>query len=166
MPPIHVPTQPPSTLLCDQRWSSSALQHLHHTLILSFGSTLFLSMSSFFPIRYSPFFFLLLCCCCPSVGCLVHVICLCGDQCCCSWWIPTIQRVREQGSEAVTFKLRLSNRSLSDVPYTVNKRKRRGWRGEMAKIKFIRLWSKQRKNWGEAQICSSGSKISLFLWFT
>lgn len=98
-----------------------------HGSCLAVRRSLFISVSFIVQLDTVP---LLLCCC----GCLFHVICLRVDRQRCSWWIPTIQHVREQGSKAVTFKLRLSNLSLSDAPHsgnqTLNKRRRSGWAGE------------------------------------
>lgn len=73
--------------LCD----SPVLWSQHSFLNFYF---LFLAISLFcFLIRYSPLFLsvvLLICCC--------LLICLCGDRRYCPWWIPMIQRFREEGA--------------------------------------------------------------------
>lgn len=102
-----MPTQPPSALLCGQRWSSSALLSIPplrcsssafsppnprpvlRFQALSFQPTSFF-LSFFFHSRYSPLFF---------SGVAAHLLLsIPCDLCCCSWWIPMIQRFREQGA--------------------------------------------------------------------
>lgn len=73
------------------------LQRFHHpTLVLSCASKLSLFNPRlsfflfFFHSRYSPLFF---------SGVAAHLLLsIPCDLCCCSWWIPMIQRFREQGA--------------------------------------------------------------------
>lgn len=106
MPPSTGPPSPPVHSSVNR---GEALQHFSpsfpHMVLLSICTIKPLSSLifplSFYPFlffllnRYSPFFFSLVL---PICCCLFPVICLCGDQCYCPWWIPMIQRFREQGA--------------------------------------------------------------------
>lgn len=117
------------------------LQRFHHpTLVLSCASKLSLFNPRlsfflfFFHSRYSPLFF---------SGVAAHLLLsIPCDLCCCSWWIPMIQRFREQGARqsplSCGWAICLCQTSppppnTCNMGQTVNKRKRSAWGREMVK---------------------------------
>lgn len=179
--------QPPSTLLCDQRWSSSALLSIpplccsssafvapHSRPVLWFHALFFPCPPPSSDIVLSSSLLLLPICCC-----LFLATRLCGDQCCGSWWIPMIQRFREQGARqsplscgwAICLCQTPTPPCLQHGPDSEQEEeeemRKRNYQYSVQKIKYTRWWYKQRKDWqGEAWIPSSTSfnlKYHLFI---